>query len=377
MRILSPPCTSGGPAAAIAAYGLAGSGSAMPSQPLDGAAWSGLRDQVTAERLVGFLASAIADGAFPVTAEQSRQSQRLHVTSMRVALVLEAMLLRVGDLFEARGIDYRVLKGSAYAHICYPAPSYRSFGDVDLLVRSHDFDAAVATLLTVGARRRYPEPRPGFDRRFSKGASFVLPDGLELDLHRTFVSGPYGLTIDLPSLFTTMTEFDIAGRSLAALGSEERFVHACFHAVLGHAVPRLLALRDVAQILLHEPLDTARVHAMAVSWQCEIVVAVAIVATWSRFELSDQVSLSIWAEGFEPSRDQLRLLNLYTGSTRSYAGQSIAAVRAIPGMRNKLSYVQAIANPRRLVDEHSRLERWRRGLHALARRGRAPNINEP
>ncbi len=48
-----------------------------------------------------------------------------------------------------------------------------------------------------GGRRRFSEVRPGFDRRWGKGACVVAADGTELDVHRTFVAGPFGLTVDL------------------------------------------------------------------------------------------------------------------------------------------------------------------------------------
>ena len=322
---------------------------------------------MASQRIFGFLASAIADGAFPATAEQAREAQERHVDSVAVTILLEQLLLRTADLLQRQNIEFRVLKGPAYARICYPVPAVRSFGDIDLLVRSSDFDAAAAVLAGTGAHRRFPEPRPGFDRRFGKGACFVLPDGLELDLHRTFVSGPFGLTVDLPALFATVTEFEIDGCALRALGPEERVVGACFHAVLGKAVPRLVSLRDLAQMLLNEQIDTGRVRELAAAWRCEIVVAAAVVASWARFEL-DPVPLSAWADEFEPDRHDLDRLNLYAGGNRSYARQSIASIRAIHGVRDKLSYVQAITVPQRLAQDRTLLSRWRRGLKAIGRR---------
>lgn len=355
-------------AIAVAAYGLTGSPTVLPATPLGDDEWSPLLLEVDHQRIPGFLAVAIADGRFAATPAQARQSRERHVTSVSLTLLLEGMLLGVAELLEHAAIPYRVLKGPAHASLGYPDPSLRSFGDVDLLVRPADFERVASALAAGGGRRRFPEPRPGFDRRFSKGASFVMPGGLELDLHRTFVSGPFGFTVDLADLFSRAEEFDVGGRRLPALAPEERFVHACFHAVLGRATPRLLALRDVAQFVVHGTLDVPRIRAIAAAWQCEVVVASAIDTAWSTFLLPSEGPLARWARRYAPCRHELRRLRCYTGRGRSYAGQSIAAVHAIPTVRQKAAYVRALALPRQTGEGHGHWTRWNRGLQALIRR---------
>ena len=107
-------------------------------------------------------------------------------------------------------------------------------------MRSEQFDDAVAALARAGHHRRFPQPRPGFDRRFSKGTSFVTDEGTEIDLHRTFAMGPFGLTMKLDDLWARASTFRVGGVDLHALGREERFLHTCFHASLGDNPPRLL-----------------------------------------------------------------------------------------------------------------------------------------
>lgn len=343
----------------------------MPSEPLDKTRWDELVREVASQRIFGFLHKAIRDDAFPATDAQALEIRDHHLRAVAVTLVLEDALRRAAALLDEANIDFRVLKGPAHARLAYPDPSVRSFGDIDLLIGSGDFEAAGSALSGTGAQRRFPEPRPGFDRRFGKGACFVLPDGYELDLHRTLVSGPFGLTIDLPALFRNVSTFEIDGRALQALGPEERVIASCFHAVLGKAVPRLLSLRDLAQMLVNDAPDAGRVRHLAAAWRCEVVVSAAIVAAWSRFGL-DEIPLSAWAAGFEPARSDLHRLSLYAGESRSYARLSIAAIRTVPGVRNKLSYVQAITVPQRLADDRTQLGRWRHGLQSFRRGPRWP-----
>src|SRR4029078_2118569 len=96
-----------------------------------------------------------------------------------------------------------------------------------------DFEVAVDALNNVGYERTFRELRPGFDRRFGKGASFTGTVGHEVDLHRTFALGPYGLAVDLDDVWVSSDRFEIAGRSFETLDPDQRFLHACYHAAIG------------------------------------------------------------------------------------------------------------------------------------------------
>jgi len=329
-------------ARAIAAYGLAGTTTELPRGPMADDEWLALLGAARAQRMSGHLAHAIEENALAVTAVQLEQAGDSHLREMSLALLLERTLLEVVDLFETLEIPYRVLKGSAVAHLDYADPSLRSFGDIDLLVPSSQFDSAVEALSAAGHRRRFPEPRPGFDRRFGKGTSFSDAEDTEIDLHRTFVLGPYGLSIDL----------------------------ACYHAVLGNAPPRLVPLRDVAELLLAGNVDVDEIRRLAAAWRADAVVALAVQSAWDAFALADATALSFWAYRYEPEPWERRALSVYQRPDKGYAARSLAAVRAIRGTSNKLAFVRALTFPKRdyLEGRHgSFTQRWRRGLRDLKR----------
>ena len=182
---------------AVAGYGLPAAGPAGRGghdhvlgpplvRPLDArlpdGVWTALLAHCRSQRVTGFLALAVREGALPTRPDQAKEADTAHREAMSTVLVLERLLLDTADLLTGEGIAVRALKGSSVAHLDYPAPELRSFGDVDLLVRSEQFDDAVAALGRAGHRRRFPQPRPGFDRRFSKGTSFVTDMGTEIDL---------------------------------------------------------------------------------------------------------------------------------------------------------------------------------------------------
>jgi hypothetical protein len=359
---------------AVAAHGLKSTTLALPDVPLEPPVWAHLMASVKNDRITGLLVKAILDGALATTPEQAEEAVLAHRASMVTALALEATLFRTTAMLEEVEIDHRVLKGTGVAHLDYPDPALRSFGDVDLLVRSSQFDDAVEVLVAAGHRRKFPEPRPGFDRRFGKGSCLVSQAGYEIDLHRTLAMGPYGVRIDLGALWRRSATFELGGREFHALGPEERFLHACFHAALGDKTPRLTSLRDVAQMQVSRPLDPDLTCRLISSWGAEAVVARAVRMAADVLGLEPDGRLARWAIGFSPSRRDRRSLAVYTGPIPTYAAKSFAAVRAIPGIREKAAFVFTLAVPDRRYLEQRRerpTRRWLRGLTQVLRARRS------
>jgi hypothetical protein len=218
----------------------------------------------------------------------------------------------------------------------------------------------------LGAVRTYDEPRPGFDRRFGKGANLDV-GGLGVDLHRTLTLGPYGLTIDLDELLACAATVEVAGRPLPCLDPEAALLHSAIHAVLGDWPPRLLVLRDVVQLTLG-PVDLDRTLRLARSWQVEAPLARAVCVAWSTLAAPPH-ALERWARAFRPcSRDE-RWLALYTGPDRRYRRLALGALEAIPTLAGKLAYLRALAVPdRHFLDgrEGTYTARLRAGLAEAA-----------
>ena len=361
--------------AQVAAYGLADAPEGLAAGPLDDAAWAELVAAVQAERLTGHLLAAVSDGALPATDGQFDEAVDAHLGALGTVLRLEQLLLDVAGRLGAAGIDVRVLKGSAVAHHLYPDPALRTFADVDLLVPADHFDRAVDVIVAADGKRQFPQPRPGFDRRFAKGTSFSMPGFMEIDLHRTFVSGPFGLTVRLGDLFERPWTFRLAGVELAGLDPETGFLHLCYHAALGDATPRLVPLRDLAQALGADELDVDRVCSLAAAWRAEPAVVRALRAVWSTFELTTDHPLWEWARTRPPNPAAERALRSYTRPGNAYGGQAVDALRVIPGVGAKAAYLRALVFPDRSYLDgryHGHRERWQRGLTTVRRLRRTP-----
>lgn len=359
------------PIRAVVAYGLPGSEAWLPEDILGELAWQELFADVVRERATGLLTAAIAGDALPVTTRQAEQADEAQLRAMSVAVALERELLAVVELLSGGGIEHRVVKGPASAHLDYPDPAMRTFADIDVLVRSEQWDDAVDLLSKSGLARAYLEPRPGFDRRFSKGNTFTMRSGYELDLHRTLIQGPFGQSLVLDDLWAEPATFALAGEWLNALPDDERFLNACFHAALGDIPPRLVLLRDVAQLALVTGVDTDRVIALAVTWQAEAVVARAVNLAWDHLALADKTALSAWALRLRPERRQAAAIQLYLDRREISTALNIAALGWIRGVRDKAFYLRALAFPDRefVVQRYSgRVARWRHATQVLQRR---------
>jgi hypothetical protein len=359
----------------VAAYGLPGATSTLPQAVLDDRAWEAVLAGVSGQRLTGHIVRALDDGAFMANDDQQAAALEAHERALAVELVLERLLLTTMHQLDEANIAARVLRGPAVAHSVYLEPGLRSFADVDLLVASCDYDAALALLCAHGARRRYQEPRKGFDRRFGKGVCLEIPGGLglEIDLHRTFVAGPFGLAVDTGALFKSSTTFHLGGQELHALDPEARFLDSCFHAALGRKQPRLVALRDVAQMILCAPLDVDRVRERCRAWRCTVVVQRAVDLTWDAFALDSTPEVVRWAYSQESSAFEQRALRAYVSSDRSYAGQAVAGLQAVRGRREKVRYATALLVPNRAyvrMREGSYHRRVRRALRLFREESR-------
>ena len=358
--------------AAVAAHGLPHSAFRAPRDPLTGDRWGHFLESSIHHRVIGHVVRGIADGACPADAYQAAHASAVLERILARVLMLEHQLIRHAQMFRRAGIDYRLLKGSAVAHRDYPDPSLRTYVDIDLLVRPEAIDDAVGLLVELDGQRRWPEPFPGFDRRFGKGAVFLMPGGYELDLHRSLAQGPLGLMLELDPLFEDVEYVVIAGHRLDVMGTDQRLLHACYHAAVGTVPPRLGQLRDVAQILVSGRSDTARVLELAGRSGALAVVARAVDLTAAALQLGSQVPLVTWARSYRYSRQDRRVLSTYLAIEPTFAARAFASLRVLPTWSDRAAFLRGIVLPGQEFlgsRDHARVaEHWRRAGRRLLRR---------
>jgi hypothetical protein len=319
--------------------------------------------EVAHERIEGLLAAAVASGDLAIEPEQREQVRRAARGRARVDLGLERELISTARVLARAGVSFRVLKGLAWAHTAYPDPSWRGSGDVDLLVANDDWYPAIRALENEGASRVLPEIQPGFDRRFGKDATLRSERGWEIDLHRLLAFGPYGLWADQAQLLVRSAWATIGGSTLPVLDAEAAFVHACYNLVLADDPPRLIAARDVAQMVLSVQPDPDGVHDLAHRWRAVPVVVRAL-------SLSEKMlRVRLWnqplARPFLPAgigSAARMLMATYRGPGRGYSSQAAGLV-ALPRTVERMTYLHALARPQRAYLEARGLSRaghlWR------------------
>ncbi len=358
------------PTAAVAACGLPG-WAPLPVAPLQPDAWTRLMREVRRERIEGLLAAAVASGWLVVDLDQRQEARSAARGRARVDLGLERQLITTARVLDQAGVCYRVLKGLAWAHTTYPDPSWRGSGDVDLLVANDDWYRAVGALESDGACRALPEVRPGFDRRFGKDATLRSRGGWELDLHRLLAAGPFGLWVDQAQLLARSARVTIGGNVLPVLDAEAAFVHACYNLVLADDPPRLIAARDVAQMVLADRADPDGVHDLAQQWRAVPVVvrALSLAEKMLSVRLWNQPSAGPFLPAGIGSAARV-LMATYRGPGRGYSSQAAALV-ALPGAVDRMTYLDALLRPQRAYLEARGLSRaghLRRGIRLSWRR---------
>lgn len=334
-------------------------------------------DESTAQLLVGLARSHGILGpllaALPESDDELRQQVLdLHEPVMLWCMNLELRLLELKEWFDSvGGIEFRVLKGPAVAHLDALDPSLRSFADIDLLIHANDMDEAIRVLTDRGAERHLPQRRPGFDRRFTKGVGLRCDDGIEIDIHRTLCVGALGFRIPLDDLFARPDHFEVGGVRLPTLRLEHRALHAAYHAVVGSSVPSIRTLRDLAGYLAHPALTPDVLAPEACLWGSETVLGEAVRATFDTLTF-DAPKWREWLDGYRANVGDLDLIR----RTRTAAGWPIEkAVLAELSWRDRAQFTWAVAFPSRdvLADRgQGRWARFRTGMRTTsdARRAR-------
>ncbi len=294
-------------------------------------------------RLLGTLADAVENGRVAVDDGQLDSLTQRYLVWLSNSLEVERLLLRVAECCAQAGIEMRVLKGAALARLAYPDPSSRVFADLDLLIPATRFDDAVRLAVDeLGGTQSIVELRPGFDREFGKDAT-VLVGRVELDLHRTFVTGPFGLTIPLDDLFTDSTPLVIGGRTFSALGPTALLMHAFYNAALGDYPVRLCSLRDLMLLSERPEADFRQIRVWARQWRAAAVVqrgAALVVET-----LGLPGSHGLWQlAGLDVPRRERWALASYLTPARSYS-RPLASLLVIPGVRARMRLAGALVRP--------------------------------
>jgi len=297
---------------------------------------------VAEQRLWGVLAAAVADGWMPATEEQTREVADGHEGAVAGCLVLDRALVGLSSALTDARIEHVAFKGVANAVRLYPQPSWRTYGDIDLLVSRAQLEAAATVIADRGGT---PQSSNSLRTvaRFGKSATFDLPGRLEVDLHCAFSLGPFGLIAGQRDLLARRDLIELSGHAIPVLDPAASMVAGACNAALSWGECRLLPLRDVAQMLDTGWADPEAVLITAGDWGALSVLAAAIQVTCELFGLPIGGGLARWAHEYRASRRERRWLRGYHDPRPdAYLRQLPDEFLALPDRSARLDYLSAI-----------------------------------
>ena len=325
---------------AVAGHGI--DGAARPPVALRSELVGPVLIEARAQKLIGLLDQAVADGAIVCDEESAARIGERAVEVAAWSVQLERHLLEVHDRFEIAELPHRFVKGATVAHRFYSHPGLRMSVDVDVLVTPGDLERAVAVLAESGHVRLQPDPYPGFSRRWAKSVSVRDAVGIEVDVHRVVPDGPFGLRADPLVLWGRPAgTVVIGGRVVPALDPVAAFVQACVNAVASYDMVSLASLRDVVQVARAVEDDLPAVRSLADAMRVAACLSEAVAK--ARAELGwDPAGPVAAIAGWPVTRLERQWLDSYR-SRPSDARRTLLGVRAVAGLRGKAAYLASVA----------------------------------
>lgn len=197
-------------------------------------------------------------------------------------LRLTARLTELTARLEGRGIGVMALKGPVLATSVYRNLAHREFGDLDLLVRPRDLDAAREILAEAGLQP-LDELRGGQEPAF-RAAWYAYcwrdPETETLvELHWRLAPRYFPLDVDPRRMWRETEEITVHGRALRSFRPEMLLLTLCVHGAKHEpeAWGRLKWILDVAQIVTARPeLDWDRLLALADEAGCRRILHVGL-----------------------------------------------------------------------------------------------------
>jgi hypothetical protein len=315
-------------------------------------------DAAVDHRIEGLLVVALKSGVVRASDEVCDRAFAAHLDALERCLMVEESAVRAVVALDSHGIDHRVLKGVALAHLDYQDPAERIFADVDLLVRRADRRAALDALTADGFRRLEPPVREGWEQRFGKAVVLRAPERTLLDLHLSVTGGYFGTMIPHDRLWACSPEvFELAGHEMRALAVRHRFVQACCHTVLGGG-SGLRAVRDVAELACSERLTPEMVMEECVEWGVDQVIADAIRIAWQTLGLDPSHSFHQWAATHADDPVQQRAVSGYVAAREAGWGpEGMTVLRAL-GPTDRARFITGLMWPSAESLRHRGRTRW-------------------
>jgi Uncharacterised nucleotidyltransferase len=221
-----------------------------------------LADRHGAQPLLYQALVGIEDAVPP--SEMSALKQRYQI-NLHKALFLSRELIRIVDSLSDRGIEAMPYKGLALAELAYGDIALRHVGDIDLLIRSHDFPRIRDAVRDLGYKPHL-SLSPAEERAYLQSGYECAFDGAAgpnlLEVQWAIQPSFYAIDFDMDALFHRAVTITVAGHPMKTPSSEDLLLVLSAHAAK-HVWGRLIWLCDIARIMNFPTLDWTWIAAQA------------------------------------------------------------------------------------------------------------------
>lgn len=238
--------------------------------------WGRVRELSAYHRVDALLFDRLSKGATsgvpPAVLADLRQAHRVQVLGYLQKCAESARIC--GRLRDA-GVEAILLKGCTVAERFYrPAPSLRSFIDIDLLVAPEKLAQADRVLREMGYDRTKPPiglPRDVEAVHHDISMHYLYQSERTqhpIELHHRLMAEKAELGIPFDDLYEGSIEIDLGPGKVRALGDAHALAYYCHHGA-GHAYERVKWLADIARVVAHMDISRiAEASAIATRYNC-------------------------------------------------------------------------------------------------------------
>lgn len=216
----------------------------------------------------------------------------LYRAAGKVALLAHTLEM-VGEAFARHRIEWAPIKGGDLAFRVYEQPEDRDVGDLDVLIREPDREAAIAALVDSGwvSAQERTALWERYQREEGYCASFCHPNGLMLELHhRLWGAAPSGLPDEVMRDSRGAAEL---GKTARRAAPEHAFVMAALHAWMVPPRRPISTWWDLQRLTIQDDASLAGdVVTVASRWGLELPVGLAAVASASLWRSEALIAIS-------------------------------------------------------------------------------------
>jgi len=351
----------------------------------DSASWERLVQDTADHRVLPhlwrWLRDAGLDRALPASLVENVQARLAGLAARNLLMAQEFSALLQG--FAQHHVECIPLRGLALADYLHEDPLQRPMGDIDLLVRKHDYPKVGAILTGLGFQE--VDRRRGFALAYSYTQKFIKDrhGWVIVEPHWSIAYPPFVDRIDMEQVWNRRIRTNVLGVDSWRLDPSDLLLHLCLHLVHRMDSAPLLWLFEMDRLLRkvedaidwNQLLSEARNSGQAVLVSCALQEVVCrfnspvpgwILTGLTTHPTTDSIKEAPVSHGREMEQRAVRLL---VGKTRIDGGESLALFLMLRGVKAKLSYMRALLFPSSgfMVQQYGLAGRWGIRLGYLSR----------